>query len=131
MDSLIVTIALQHLSITPNWKISSTILEILASMSTSSSGKACKVNKRVNFCAHNATNWVVIRKSFGCIPLSLSLSLSLSLQEKWSSATNFLATTHKSSLIISYQRQHFGVVANVIKVSTLAKTILSSLICRH
>jgi hypothetical protein len=48
------------------------------------------------------------------------------LQEKWSSATKFLATTHKSSLIVTYQLPHFGVVANCYESNSAINNIWNS-----
>lgn len=66
-------------------------------------------------------------------PLLIHKALvSITLQEKGPSVSTLLATTHKLSLLFTYQQPHCGVVANVPqKILTSATTrSRSSLICR-
>jgi hypothetical protein len=67
-DSHIVIMALQHPSIVQDWRIESLISDTIASLPSSSSWQARKVNRSANFCAHHVAFWAAARSHSGCIP---------------------------------------------------------------
>jgi hypothetical protein len=55
-DSLIVTISLNHLDITQDWRILSTVSNILSTIPHATSWSASYVNQSANLYVHNVTN---------------------------------------------------------------------------
>jgi hypothetical protein len=72
-DSLTVTLALNLLNITQDWRIAFMVSCIITTFPITTSWSASHVNRSANFCAHNVVNWAATRFSSSCIP-TLSLS---------------------------------------------------------
>lgn len=66
-DSLIVIMTLQHLSLVLDQKIENIIADSIAMILLSSSWKARKVHRNVNFCTHHVAYWATARAYSGCI----------------------------------------------------------------
>jgi len=75
-DSLSVTLALKHPAITKDWRIASTISNVLSTIPPTASYKANNVNRSANFCAHHMTNWAATINHPGCISIIFPLSKS-------------------------------------------------------
>jgi hypothetical protein len=67
-DSQAVILALQKPSISQNWRISSTIYNIIDSIPTDSFLLARKVNRSANLCVHSVTHWATTKFNFDSIP---------------------------------------------------------------
>jgi hypothetical protein len=57
-NSLNVTMTLQHLTITTDWRIASIISNIHSTIPPIVSWKASHINRSANFCNHDVANWI-------------------------------------------------------------------------
>jgi hypothetical protein len=78
-DSLVVISTLRHSNVSHDWRISSLILKTIGFISASSSWKATKISRSINFCAHYVAHWAAIKSFSGSIPIYASPLPSISI----------------------------------------------------